>query len=229
MEDRNYIVIQGWMRTRLNLKGSELLAYALIYGFSQDGETWFTGSARYVSEWLGIDRRNAIDVLKRLADKGLIIKQERSMNGVKFADYRADMNIIPSDETSLGGGDETSHHNNNLDKDRIIKKERSKERKSDDQIEQYHFSEEKRKALDEFIKMRMLIKKPLTFHALELVLKKLETMGDERTQIAILEQSITNCWQGIFPLKDNEKKGCHVAHEASEYDKDFNEDGTFKW
>lgn len=49
------------MVEELGLKGSELVAYALIYGFSQDGESWFTGSAQYVADWCGIDRRNAIN------------------------------------------------------------------------------------------------------------------------------------------------------------------------
>jgi hypothetical protein len=40
----NYISIQGWMVEQLGLKGNELLAYALIHGFSQDGKNQFTGS-----------------------------------------------------------------------------------------------------------------------------------------------------------------------------------------
>jgi hypothetical protein len=52
------------MVEELGLKGSELVAYALIYGFSQDGESWFTGSAQYVADWCGIARRNAINVLQ---------------------------------------------------------------------------------------------------------------------------------------------------------------------
>ena len=34
----------------------------------------------------------------------------------------------------------------------------------------------------------------------------------------------------VWERKEEQKnQGCHVAHEASEYDADFNEDGTFKW
>lgn len=110
MKDKNYIVVQGWMRTKLNLKGSELLAFSLIYGFSQDEESWFSGSSKYVADWLGIDRRNALDVLKRLTQKGFILKQEKTVNGVKLADYKVNPKIIPHDETSQGGYDETLHH-----------------------------------------------------------------------------------------------------------------------
>ncbi len=60
-------------------------------------------------------------------------------------------------------------------------------------------------ALIDFEEMRKKIKKPLTERAKELVLKKLETMsgGDTDCKIKILEQSIMNCWQGIFELKED--------------------------
>ena len=39
MKSDNYIVIQGWMVNELNLKGNDLLVFALIYGFTRDGRT----------------------------------------------------------------------------------------------------------------------------------------------------------------------------------------------
>lgn len=54
----------------------------------------------------------------------------------------------------------------------------------------------------EFIKMRKAIKKPLTDRALQLILSKLNTLtADDNTKIGILEQSIMNSWQSVFPLK----------------------------
>lgn len=54
-----YIVIQDWMISDLQLKGNELLTYSLIYGFSQDGESEFKGSLKYISEFLGISKSTA--------------------------------------------------------------------------------------------------------------------------------------------------------------------------
>lgn len=55
----------------------------------------------------------------------------------------------------------------------------------------------------EYKKMRGKIRKPLTERAEELVRSKLKKMSsDEKTQILILEQSILNCWQDVFPLKE---------------------------
>ena len=46
----NYVQIQGFMVSNLKLKGNSLLVYALIYGFSQDGQSKFYGSRKYISE-----------------------------------------------------------------------------------------------------------------------------------------------------------------------------------
>lgn len=60
------------------------------------------------------------------------------------------------------------------------------------------------RAMADFADMRQKIKKPLTDKARELTLAELEKLapGDEAMQVAILDQSIQRCWQGVFPLKD---------------------------
>lgn len=83
----NYITIQGWMVTDLELKGNELLLYALIYGFSQD-EGCFTGGLQYVQDWLGCVKNTAIATLKALVDKGLIERIETEVGNVKVVYYR---------------------------------------------------------------------------------------------------------------------------------------------
>ena len=47
IKNDNYIAIQGFMVKELELTGNELIAYALVYGFSQDGESKFKGSLNY--------------------------------------------------------------------------------------------------------------------------------------------------------------------------------------
>lgn len=96
MKTESYVVLRPFMVEELGLKGSELVAYALIYGFSQDGESWFTGSAQYVADWCGIARRNALGVLQKLTDKGLV---EKVRTGRGCA-YRVCENIT-GDKTSL--------------------------------------------------------------------------------------------------------------------------------
>ena len=88
IKSTNYLIIEGWMRTDLHLKGNELIAYALIYGFSQDGVSDFCGSARYIAEWAGVRRETIVGVLKRLGQKGLIEKQPIIVDGVTYNRYK---------------------------------------------------------------------------------------------------------------------------------------------
>lgn len=88
VKDENYIHIPGWAVTRLGLKGNELLVYSIIYGFSQDGETRFTGSLQYLADWTNSTKQGCIKCLKELAKKGFIRKYEKVVNGVKFCEYQ---------------------------------------------------------------------------------------------------------------------------------------------
>ena len=90
MKNENYITIQGWMRNELNLKGNELLIYAIIYGFSQSENHKFTGSLKYLSEWCGISKQTTLNCLQSLVSKGFIHKNEIYSNGIKFVEYTAD-------------------------------------------------------------------------------------------------------------------------------------------
>ena len=73
----------------------------------------------------------------------------------------------------------------------------------------------------DYLEMRQKIKKPATDRAKELILKKLH-QHDIQTAITMLEQSIENSWQGVFPLREEKKKSLDkyandpVAKEALE-------------
>lgn len=87
INQNNFITIQGWMRTELNLKGNDLLVYAIIYGFSQTENQRFTGSLQYLADWCGATKQGILKNLKNLLDLGLIEKNEIVNNGVKFVEY----------------------------------------------------------------------------------------------------------------------------------------------
>ena len=59
-------------------------------------------------------------------------------------------------------------------------------------------------ALRDYSAMRVKLKKPMTDRAKQLAIGKLrELSGEDPTEmIRILEQSIANSWQGLFPLRD---------------------------
>lgn len=71
--------------------------------------------------------------------------------------------------------------------------------------------------LDDFKEFRKKIKKPLTPKAEQLLLSKLNNLAsDDTTKIAILEQSILNGWQGVFPLKEDRQQQQPVKETAYE-------------
>ena len=77
MQDGGFLVIQKWMLTDLNLKSTELMVYAIIYGFSQDsqGECW--ASLDYFQLWTGASRSSIIRAINSLEEKGLIERRRR--------------------------------------------------------------------------------------------------------------------------------------------------------
>lgn len=87
MKDSTYLVIQSWMVTDLKLSGNDLLVYAVIYGFSQDGESRFTGSLQYLADWCNATKAGVQKNLKNLIDAGLIEKYESFKNSIKFCEY----------------------------------------------------------------------------------------------------------------------------------------------
>jgi hypothetical protein len=95
IKDENYFQVSGWMINRLQLKGTELCVYAIIYGFTQDGENWFEGSRQYLADFTGVSKVAIDGALSRLIEKGLLVKNEVFKNGVKFNNYK----VAPLQET----------------------------------------------------------------------------------------------------------------------------------
>jgi len=106
--NKDYIVVQGWMINDLNLNGNELMAYALIYGFTKDGQSEYTGSINYLANWLNCTRKTAIKILHDLVDKNLIKKTQIEVNNVIFNKYAIITPLVQklhqgSVENTLGG------------------------------------------------------------------------------------------------------------------------------
>lgn len=73
-------------------------------------------------------------------------------------------------------------------------------------------------AIIEYIEYRKKIKKPMTDHAVKLMIGKLNKLASTiPEQIEILNQSILNGWQGIFPLKEKQTTTRPTEAPKSEY------------
>lgn len=120
----------------------------------------------------------------------------------------------------------TDNSGNNTDnsqeeslKESKVKKSKEKESKVKDQgAVTYVPDPELNQAVLDFKDYRKGIRKPMSDHAVKLLLKNLDKMTtDPDQQIEILNQSIVNGWQGVFPLKENQVKGVGNANMLKEW------------
>lgn len=124
-----HIVVTEEMRA-LGLSGNDLMVYALINGFSQDGQGCYYGSLPYICETCGISRRTAIYILNSLVEKNLLSKTEVIQNGVKRVFYRistGSAEIAPEVVQKLHRGSAEIAPNNikdNISPTEIINKEK---------------------------------------------------------------------------------------------------------
>ena len=83
VKENSYICVQAFMVNDLHLKGNELLIYAIIYGFSQDGESEFTGSLQYLADWTCSTKQGVMKALQSLCEKQLILKNVELKHGMR--------------------------------------------------------------------------------------------------------------------------------------------------
>ena len=191
MERDYYINIQGWMVQDLKLSGNELLAYAIVYGFSQDGESLYRGSYKYISYVLNISRSTAKRTLNNLVERGLIIRSQEFVDDVMFNRYQINANYpvskctggVQNDpgggvkmtrgwgQNDPGGRVKMNPHNNyignnyieNTKKNNTLRKEKNKQKRKPLDLESVIASlpAESQDAVREFVEMRERIKKPI--------------------------------------------------------------------
>ena len=107
-----FITIQQEMRDHLGLKGNELIVFAFINGYSQEGQGCYYGGLANLQRVCGIaSRQTAIDILKSLMAKGYIVKSEQLFNGVKMISYSVSP-IIGQDVQKMDKGCPENGHNN---------------------------------------------------------------------------------------------------------------------
>ena len=87
MSDKGYTTIPDWMLS-LDLDIYEVIILAVIYGFSQDGESSFTGSQNYLAWKAKCSRAKVARALPKLVEMGLIHKKDVTIRGVNLCEYR---------------------------------------------------------------------------------------------------------------------------------------------
>lgn len=123
------------------------------------------------------------------------------------APYGQNSSTLPP-KTSRGRDKKVKDNNTyNITSNITTEKERKKGKKqtSYDQIINSEVTDESVKAeLYEYIKMRKMIKKPMTDRALVLLINKLQDLSKNADEaVQILDQSITGNWMSVYPLKED--------------------------
>ena len=145
----------------------------------------------------------------------LAVKERAKKNPIEIKDFW----LLSNDETEpfikVNCSLNNSHKNNrnsgkNDDNSRELSLKESKVKESkvnkDNSSREVVSDPALNRVILDFIDFRKKIKRPLTDHALELLIKKLDGMTqDQKEKVEILNQSIMNGWIGIFPLKGDKK------------------------
>lgn len=211
--------------------GQIALWYALMHINNKCSWTeWFKAANRTLELYTGLSKNGVIKARNVLKQKGLI---DFKSNGTSAASFKLKILYSSTDsgtdsgtDSSTDSGTKSSPLNRlrirqDKDKDKDNKKEkdkketapdepnvRKKERRagSYDEILSVIEDEELKNLYYEFIKMRKLIKSPMTDRALITLIdkvNKLEPVSIERRK-QLLENSIVNNWKSVYPLKDDE-------------------------
>lgn len=196
-----------WLDTRLNALEKIILTEI---DSLDNGEKGCYASNEHLAEFCQCSKTKVSTAIRKLIDCGYIYVQnfdgrKRELKSRLSNFERQNIKKSNADIQNLKESNTVNNTNNNTVSNK--KERKSKSKSYDEQIVEYTENEELQNALKAFIQMRSFIKKPLTEYALKLMLKKLDELGNtDDTKIAILNQSITNNWQCIFPLKDGNTK-----------------------
>ena len=211
----SYTVIKNDLLRSNNLKANTkiLLLVLLSYENKEDGFA-YPSHSRLMKETM-LSKTTLLKCLNELEEKGHIKRVKEKGENNKYYINSSHKISTTENDTSYKNNTTSSHKNSTL---QVLytsnKKEKEKSKTNLDKIiEAYTENDSLKETIKDFIKMRKTIKKPVTDRSLKLTLNKLDQYGkNDSEKIEILENSIMNCWQGVFELK-NKKEPTAIGSE----------------
>lgn len=100
-----YLVVFDWMYGNFGFNVSEANALAVVYGFCQDGKSWYQGGSTYLAERLHISQKSAKNYLANFVKIGILKKGTRMVGKVAYNIYQTvpDIeNLVLTDEEDPG-------------------------------------------------------------------------------------------------------------------------------
>ena len=80
----NFIMIPEYAGKILKLKHDDLIVYGIIYGFSKNEKGKYFGSLKYIQDITGCSQEHICRILKRLTEKGYIIKNAINARRIEY-------------------------------------------------------------------------------------------------------------------------------------------------
>ncbi len=186
--------------------------------------SFITSEIKLMERW-GWGKTKTRAFLSLLQSDGMIIKKsDRKQTTITIVNYN-DYAVLKTTKKPQKNHEQTASRprtdtNNNYNNYNNSKKENKKERKTttyDEILSQIKNNSLKDLYL-EYVKMRKMIKAPMTDRALTMLIQKvnkLEPNSIDR-QKALLETAILNNWKSVYPLKEDSKpKGEKISPIAA--------------
>ena len=172
-----------------------LMTYENKEGFA------YPSQPRLIEE-TGLSKNTLLKCLNELEEKGYLKRVKE--NGVNNKYYiNRDIKIDTGTGIKIDTGSSIKIDTLEVLNTSNKKEKENKKSNIDKIIEAYTKNDLLVEAIRDFIKMRSTIKKPLTDRALKGILNKLDNFtNNDLDKVEILENSIMNCWQGVFELKN---------------------------
>lgn len=173
--------------------------------------------------------RGKVDRFLRLLESDSMVDTKRATNNILINIVNYDIYQYVEDEQRTTDEPRTDHeratdepqtdiNNNDINEINNKRKDISKDI-SKRKVDEYYEDVDVNNAFKDYVRMRKLIKHPMTDEAIKRAKAKLEKLsnGNKELAIAILNQSVDHSWQGLFELK--EEKGVTNAkqHNTTEF------------
>lgn len=207
-----YAILPAEIRYDDNLSSAEKLLYAEISVMTHE-KGYCYASNRYFANLYNVTSHTVSNWMRGLETNNYI-KRELIRNNDNNFTQRVIYITTPNTDFSqppVSDSQDPDYKNfiqnstrENKNKENITSKIKENEvNEMDEIIEEFTSDNELQNTIRDYINMRKTLKRPLTTKGLQLILKKLSKLADDiPTQILVLEQSIENSWQGVFPLRE---------------------------
>ena len=88
-------MVMDWMYDNFDLNVAEANTLGIVYGFCQDGESWYRGGSSYIAERLHISQKSAKNYLNDFTKRGILIMKKIMVGNVECNAYQT----VPGIET----------------------------------------------------------------------------------------------------------------------------------